>query len=90
MFLYWVALVANQKRKKKRKAKQGILFGVPDAGTFQRTGEWPSVLTLGPVTLSGAYLSRIQLFVAKVLASGCLITCNKGESIQVWKSKKTL
>lgn len=44
-----------------------------DAGTFQRTGRWPSVLTVGPTTLSGVYLDRIQLFVAKVLANGRLI-----------------
>jgi len=46
---------------------------VSDAGTFQRTGRWPPVLTMDPITLSGVYLNRIQLFVAKVLANGRLI-----------------
>lgn len=79
-----------KRERKKRKAKQGILFGVAGAGTFQRTGEWPSVLTLGPVTFSCVYLNRIQLFVAKgqVLAKGHLIACSKRGSTQVWRSKK--
>lgn len=73
-FLYCVVLVSKRQREKKKIwAKTGIL----GSGAFLKTGGWPSVLTMGTVTLYDVNLNRILWFAAKVLANGYLMSCIK-------------